>query len=607
MDGPTIDAHEPAEPPQESIEALLLDAKRRRTRMIIGGASLLLLLAGGITAVTLSQQREQNTRIATAWGSLSRCLLGAPLEPHEIPSLRFRRLQLTSMTLSDQQRASEGGASWPDRCSTFAFTLDEALRAAGRDDDLAHASADLGKQLKDPKSFMDDLSKSIDTTWSLADLQKLPAASAVTIAGPPARAEAFDADTLGRATPLSAKAFSFKAIYTEPHPALDLRFLIDDTDAPDARLLCTARRAAPEANCVPLPKSIVASKQGLRLLATADDGAAPLVFAGNRGSEGIFRADSGELVEGLYSYGGYASKDGFSAVLGWKEQEHELIATRKPPGTAKDQVPLKPPFRTGNPYYSAQMLWDHAILRGVNAANERRLFALAFSRTGAALGEPLDIGELPEPGLIQGGADEPPHITGCKTAEAMVVRVKGYDNDFMTFRLDGRWTKPVSPEITGGTLSCSKSSAAIIRVEPAGTDNTWKTNIRQVLCTSAGCRTDVVRMEQLLHQRFEFGPKDNHVDAVALDGKMLVVWQAGDRGGVRMRLAPASEIANAPDLVIFDDMLKDGHPQPLSTLFDLKLLSREGFAVLLLGTVTGVHALRIEPDGKIAPMKISRG
>lgn len=607
MDGPTTDAHDPAEPPQESIEALLLDAKRRRTRMIIGGASILVLLAGGITAFTLSQQREQNARIATAWGSLSRCLLGTPLEPHETPSLRFRRLQLTGMTLADQQRAPDGGNSWPDRCATFAFTLDEALRAAGRDNDLAHASADLGKQLKDPKSFMDDLSKNIDTTWSLADLQKLPAASAVTIAGPPARAEAFDADTLGRATPLSPKAFSFKAIYTEPHPALDLRFLIDDTDAPDARLLCTARRAAPEAHCVPLPKTIVASKQGLRLLATADDGAAPLVFAGNRGSEGIFRADSGELVESLYSYGGYASKDGFSAVLGWKEQEHELVATRKPPGAPKDQVPLKPPFRTGNPYYSAQMLWDQAILRGVTAANERRLFALAFSRTGAALGEPLDIGELPEPGLIQGGADEPPHITGCKTAEAMVVRVKGYDNDFMSFRLDGRWTKPVSPEITGGSLSCSKSSAAIIRVEPAGLDNTWKTDIRQALCTSAGCRTDVVRMEKLLHQRFEFGPKDNHVDAVALDGKLLVVWQAGDRGGVRMRLAPASEIANAPDLVIFDDMLKDGHAQQLSTLFDLKLLSREGFAVLLLGTVTGVHALRIEPDGKIAPMKITRG
>jgi hypothetical protein len=53
--------------------------------------------------------------------------------------------------------------------------------------------------------------------------------------------------------------------------------------------------------------------------------------------------------------------------------------------------------------------------------------------------------------------------------------------------------------------------------------------------------------------------------------------------------------------------MKDGHAGKLSTFFDLKLLSREGFAVLLLSTVTGVHALRIEPGGKVTPMKVSRG
>jgi hypothetical protein len=395
-------------------------------------------------------------------------------------------------------------------------------------------------------------------------------------------------------------------LYTEPHPGLDLRVLVGDQGAPGAPFLCTVRRAPPGARCAALPTAISATKQGLRLLGTADDGAAPLVFAGNRGSEGVFRADSGELVEHYYAYGGYAAADGFSAVLGWREKERELVASRKLPGTPTTQAKLDPPFRTGNPYYSAQMLWDGVLLRGVTKDNRRRLFALPVARSGAVLGDPVDIGELSEPGLIQGGLDEPPHITGCKTAEAMVVRVKGYDNDFMSFRLGGKWSEPVSPELTGGTLSCSKATATVTRVEPASDAEAHRTSIRQAHCTSAGCKTEVVRMEQLLHHRLEFAPREGHVDGVDVDGKLLVVWAAGERGGVRMRLAPIEAIAAAPDVVLYDDLVKDGQVQSLSTLLDLKLFSREGFALLILSTVTGVHGLRIDADGKVTPLAVTR-
>ena len=601
------DADQPEPPPSDDIESLMAEQKRRRTRLLAVTGGLVVALAGGIFALTAYQGRQAEARIAGAFGSLSRCLVGAPLEPRESAGTRVRRLQLTAMTLPDDQRAMDGGQSWPDRCSTYAYQLDEALRDAGRatgDKDLAHAAAALGKQLKEPTSFMADLTESVEAVWSLSELEQIHGASAVTIAGPPGRAEPLDADGLARGTPLAQRSFSFKSVFTEPHPALDLRVLVDDAEAP---LLCTIKRAAAEARCALLPKVITASKQGLRLIGTSDDGAAPLIFAGNRGSEGIFRADSGELVDRFYAYGGYAAADGFSAVLGWKEQEKELVATRKLPGAPKTQAKLAPAFRTGNPYYSAQMLWDQVLLRGVTKDDRRRLFAQALGRTGDVLGESVDVGELSEPGLIEGGVDEPPHITGCKTAEAMVVRVKGYNNDFMSFRLGGAWSAPVSPEMTGGTLSCSKGAAAITRVEPAPAASSFKTSFRQARCTSAGCRTDEVQMEQLLHRRLEFAPKEGHVDAVDLDGKLLVVWAAGDRGGIRMRLAPAEAIAAAPDVVLYDDLIKDGHVQPLSTLFDLKLFSREGFAVLLLGTVTGVHALRIEADGKVTPLVITKG
>ncbi|MFS8070941.1 MAG: hypothetical protein ACMG6S_31625, partial [Byssovorax sp.] len=574
MDPQHADADEPAPPPSDDIESLLAEQKRRRTRLLAVSGGLVGVIAGGLFALATYQSRQAEARIATAFGSLSRCLVGGPLEPRESAGTRVRRLQLTAMTLPDDQRAMDGGQSWPDRCSTFAYQLDEALRDAGRatgDKDLAQAAAKLGKQLKEPTSFSADLTEPVETVWSLSELEKIQGASAVAIAGPPGRAEPLDADGLARGTPLAQRAFSFKTVFTEPHPALDLRVLVDDPGAP---LLCTIKRAAAPAKCAALPKEITASKQGLRLIGTSDDGAAPLIFAGNRGSEGIFRADGGELVDRFYAYGGYAAADGFSAVLGWKEQEKELVATRKLAGTPKTQAKLTPAFRTGNPYYSAQMLWDQVLLRGVTKDDRRRLFAQLLERTGDVLGEAVDVGELSEPGLIQGGLDEPPHITGCKTAEAMVVRVKGYDNDFMTFRLAGTWSAPVSPEMTGGTLSCSKSTAAITRVEPAA--SSFKTTFRQVRCTSAGCRTDEVQMEQLLHRRVEFAPKEGHADAVDLDGKLLIVWAAGERGGVRVRVAPAEAISRAPDVILYDDLIKDGHVQPLSTLFDLKLFSREG-------------------------------
>jgi hypothetical protein len=64
-------------------------------------------------------------------------------------------------------------------------------------------------------------------------------------------------------------------VFTEPHPALDLRLLVDEPGAPGGPLLCTMTRAAPGARCVALPAAITAGKQGLRLLGTGDDGAAP--------------------------------------------------------------------------------------------------------------------------------------------------------------------------------------------------------------------------------------------------------------------------------------------------------------------------------------------
>ncbi|MFO0762856.1 MAG: hypothetical protein U0359_40840, partial [Byssovorax sp.] len=372
---------------------------------------------------------------------------------------------------------------------------------------------------------------------------------------------------------------------------------------PGSPFLCTI--TAQKASCGPLPKAITDTQQGVRLLGTADDEAAPLVFAGKRGASGVYRSDTGEKVEQIFSYGGYAAKDGFSAILGWNEGKDELVLIRKASATGKPNAEaLKPDFRMGNFYYNAQLLWDQVMLRGVTKSDSRRLFSESLGRGDKALGDPVDIGELTEAGLTEGGPDEPPHIAGCRTAEAMVVRVKGYDNEFVSFLMGGKWSNPVLVPATGGTLSCRKADAAITGVYPSSADSSWKTTVEQRRCTSAGCNYEVVKMEQLLSGMLEFSPKEGRVVAADLDGKMLIVWAAGDRGGVRMRIGSAEQIATSPDIILFDDMVKDGKVQNLSTLFDMRIYSREGYAILVLSTVGGVSAVKIEPDGKFAPLTI---
>lgn len=597
------DAGAPEPPGPESIDAITADRKRRRARLLWGGLAALILVGGGGAAVLAYQDAQARARADGAYSAFHRCVLGPGLEPGERPSRRLRAVQLAAMGLDDKQRAPEKDVPWPARCAPLAHALGEVLADSGKADRkaLGQKVEALAKELKEPRAFAADLSGPLEEIWPAAEQAGL-ALAASAVEGPPAAALSLDADALGKVEPLAKSSTSLAGLSVEPHAGGPLRVLADDRALPTAPFLCTFPAAPAGVSCARLPAPIAGMRQGLRLLATADDDAAPLVFAGNRGSEGVYRGDTGELVDRLYSYGGFAASDGFAAVLGWDEEKREPLLVRAAKGAKAERAVVKPDFEVGNTYYSAQVLWGQLLLRGVKEGAGRRLYAEEVRRSGAALGDPVDVGPLQEPGLIRGGADEPPHIAGCRAGADLVVRVKGYDNDFMSFWSGGRWSQPVSPDLTGGTLSCDRAGAAITRIEPAGSDNPWKTSISHLRCNSAGCRRALVRMEQMLPGGRELAPREGRVDAADLGGKLLVVWAAGERGGVRMRLAPPEQIAAAKDVVLFDDLVKEGRVQPLSTLFELRVLSREGFAVVLLSTVAGVHAIRVEPDGKLTPL-----
>jgi hypothetical protein len=77
---------------------------------------------------------------------------------------------------------------------------------------------------------------------------------------------------------------------------------------------------------------------------------------------------------------------------------------------------------------------------------------------------------------------------------------------------------------------------------------------------------------------------------------VLVVWAGGERGGVRMRLAPLASLADTPDVVLLDDLGPDGR----SALQGVRAVAVPEGGVVLMATKNGVFSTRIGPEGVVA-------
>jgi hypothetical protein len=89
--------------------------------------------------------------------------------------------------------------------------------------------------------------------------------------------------------------------------------------------------------------------------------------------------------------------------------------------------------------------------------------------------------------------------------------------------------------------------------------------------------------------------------AADVNGKLLLLWNAGPVGGVRLRLAPAAQMRDAEDIVITDgrDEKSTAH---LSSIAEMKILTANTYGVVLLNTTSGVRVLRIEPTGQVTAL-----
>jgi len=594
----------------KTIWAAVAEHKGRQRNLLIGAVLAVVLAVGGGYGIFRYLAADAAVKVVDSWSKLSRCLLGEPLKNNERPSARFRAVQMAALTLGDLQREPGKGDPWPDRCAPLAHVLYAALKDAGRAEegkqDLAYWTEQLATQLKQEGAYAKDLSEPIDQVWDLAAKGTIALEPRPDQTAPAAPAQPMTIDVLAQTKGVTPKPFELKNVRTELSPGPTLRVLVEDKDVPDSPFVCTFEAAKAAARCVRLPKVVIdASHAGFHLLGTGDEAAAPLVFAGDRGSDGVFRLDSGQRVFEQNGFAGYASADGLYSVLGLDKTKHGLELVRASGDKPKPSAvtPTSFQLKTEELERDSQLLWGQLVMRGKNATDETWLAAAEVQAGAQPLGPVQNIGLLAE----DSGAAKPapgPQLTGCRSSEATVLRATQGNAEFLSFFIGGKWTKPVRIPGTGGTLSCRKSEATVTRVAASDQESPLKTSITAHRCTPASCESESVTLEQMLKGELGLAPT-GMVSATGFDGKLLVVWAAGSRGGLRLRLAPPARMAETQDLILFDDLLKDGAVQKAGSLLDLRLYSFERYAVVLMSTAAGVQALRIEPDGKAAPIAVS--
>lgn len=589
-------------------EVLAAEKRSRKKRLVGLGIALVLVggVATGATMVARSSTRAENER---AWNAFATCLVGGPLAPGDKASARVRNTQLTAMSASLEARAAMHGDGWPMRCAKPGHALSETLRASGTADGLADAAEKLAKAIGVDQGLSADLSALVEPVFAEAEAAGLSTTRAADVPEPPAPAAPMTLASLPEASRVLGKAgnaLNLASMYTAPYEDTTLRLLLDAKDLSTGPVLCALGAGETSLACKKVPKPAAELSPGLRLWGATDEGASPYVFAGDRGKAGIFRSDTGARVIDSLAYGAYgatALRDGSLAYLVWNEdhEQTDLVVLTKDGSRKVSKVVARKD--SGNPYYSTAILWNFVAYKTVKPGEDGIRLVVRPIDDGHGLGDPVDVGRIDQVGQIEGGTDEDPHLTGCRTKDATVVRAKGWRNTYLSFFVGGHWTPPVESKGLGGQLQCRAGEATVTHVWSGASESRFKSRIVQSRCTVSDCEEREVEIGKVVGGVADLLPRsDGDLRAIDLGGKLLVVWAAGDRGGLRMRLAPFHEISSAHDAVIFDGHLRDGTYRAESTLVEFQLVPAPGGALLLLGTVDGMYAELIDDEGALHPV-----
>lgn len=330
----------------------------------------------------------------------------------------------------------------------------------------------------------------------------------------------------------------------------------------------------------------------LTMRGSADPGMAPLLFAGNRGDAGIFRADSGKLVERFDGMSGYHRKDGMVVLLGIADRKMQLAVQGPKDETATRYLvddELEKQFGeipdTGNGFYSMGLAHGFLFVRTWKDEDEGwKVWAMPLGQDGRPQ-KPIAIGLLPGPIPYTGDG---PGIIACRTADdRRVVRIHQSRADHVSFLADGTWSTPtIDDGLSNLAMQCEGNRAV------------FSSSNRVVSCTSSGCKTDFVID---LASKGDLAPRSGADERAVLGDAVLAMWAAGTRGGVRARLGAPRKLNEVQEHVLFDDLVFGNRLSELPTVTELRVVGGGKLAVVLMQTKKGLIAMRYSADKGLAP------
>lgn len=594
--------------PTQAFLAQVSGGRRKKKLFLVAGLVVAAAVGGGIFAARTLDARDR-AFVEEDFSKLSACLIGTAPTGKETAASKFRNIQLAVMGTPVERRAKGSDQPWPGRCAPLAHELSEHAKGLAGREALVDASELLAKSIVGDPASTGNFKDTLDKLWAAATAAGLSAGVAAGVPMPPAAATPLSDEQLRDLPRLVGGGFTLSSIRAESFVSSSARFLIDQRDLPGGPQLCTVSSTDASASCKRMGAAAGKLSPGLRLGGTADDGAEPMVFAGERGQLGAFRGDD-SFGDG-FTVGSYSRKEGLSLLL-TRTSTRDVKLTAKAPGKASVDRSALVASDVGNAAVTVGLFWDTLAYRTAAKATPASRFIVKKVADNGDLGPAVDVGELEDttpgdeaavdPRARQTETDDERQMVGCRTADATMIRLRGTKQDYVTFFQAGKWSPVAKSPSKGGLFSCHATEATTTRVASLMEQERNFATIHQSKCSLSGCVAGSVSIRDLVGGLMDAAPVDvKGVQAVDIEGKLLVVWNAGFNGGLRMRIGSLAQIKEATDVVIVDQR-DDKSGLKLAAITEIRLLPAKQFALLFLATPAGTKLLRIDGTGKITPI-----
>ena len=550
-------------------------AKRSRVPLVLGGGAVLAI--GVIAAGSILQQRQTRAKASVEWREVEVCLFGEGAVDADLER-GFRRQQLVAVAVPFDKRVEVDGAPWPAACGTKVQRFKETLG------EVDSAIEKLAVALKTP----------VARTGEVKDLT-LGVRAARTALALPEVGNAISASTLTvplleQSTALTTDSTILHRIGTERFANVHMPLLVDEHN--QSLRLCMAVAESPVIKCKDLPRPKDSVAEGYVLGGTSDVGREPLIFAGKSGINAVYDGKDGRLIARIDSEGGHVRADGSVVLLGSDEKRSLVIVNKKP---GEDAVSTKLPVKLddGSTLALVHLLWGDLVGWSLDKSASYhlgRFLPNADSNIGYA-----KVGFEGAPG--QYGAP----MSGLDACRATSITAMA-NSHRLVVRSGATFSAPL--EVSGTQLACGEKGAVMLGA-------TYNQTSYASRCDSNACTTFNVG-EKDLTRGYEDILKSTSVFRGWVSEKFLLVWSTA-RLGVRYRLAVPDQIAAAPDQILLDDWLGPSEKpneagksemRSESMMVDFRVLSRPGFALVLVATKKGIFPIYINGKGESLPAKV---